>query len=96
MKKGIAGYVYFLGFLLLGIAAAPVKAQTSGSDLSIYAGVSYYPNPAYDSLVPVEFSFTLNRADFEFFKPDSADDRYYARIFAEVKLLGSSPDVPSD
>ena len=88
MRKGIPGYVYLLGFLLFGVALAPVQAQTGGSDLSIYAGVSYYPNPSYDSLVPVEFSFTLNRSDFEFFKPDSADNRYYARIFAEVKLLG--------
>jgi GWxTD domain-containing protein len=81
--------------LVLGLPAGmqpadKVFAEDRKSELTLYAGVVYYPNPEYDSVALVEFPFTLNRSELEFFKPDSADDNYYGRIFTEVVLIDSN------
>jgi GWxTD domain-containing protein len=62
--------------------------QTKSDRLTVYAGATFFNDPELDSVVLVEFPFTLNRHEFEFFQPDSLDTRYYARIFAEVVLFG--------
>lgn len=60
------------------------------NDLTLQAGLVYYPDPELDSVVLVEFPFTVNRDEFEFYQPDSADSRLFARIFAEVKLMNTA------
>lgn len=73
--------------LLCGlVSAVPVGAISQG-DLSIQAGLSVSNNPLYDSVALVEFPFQLNRSEYEFYRPDSADDVWYARIFAQVNLI---------
>ncbi|MFC1475132.1 GWxTD domain-containing protein [Candidatus Zixiibacteriota bacterium] len=63
----------------------------SKNGLAVYSGTVISNNPVYDSLVLLEFPFSLNRSDFEFFKADTTDnEKLYARIFAQVDLF--TPD----
>ena len=61
-----------------------------GNEIAVYANATVYPNPAYDSVSLIEFPFSVNRENFEFYKPDSNDARFLARIFAQVDLLGTT------
>ena len=67
--------------------AVGLTAQEEKAPLTVYSGAVKYNNPAFDSVVLVEFPFVLNRHEFEFFQPDTTDPNYYARIFAQVILL---------
>ncbi|MBU0982711.1 MAG: GWxTD domain-containing protein [candidate division Zixibacteria bacterium] len=67
--------------------AATVEAQQN-KGLTVHAGASFFNNPAFDSLVQVEFPFTLNRGEYEFYQPDSADSRLVSRIYARLDLFG--------
>lgn len=78
----VVAVICFLVFLSTG-----VYGQGGEQRLAVYAGVATYPNPAYDSVVLVEFPFSLNRHEFEFYRPDSNDTNLYARIFAQVDLF---------
>ena len=60
------------------------------SDLTLQAGLAYYPNPELSNEVLVEFPFTVNRHEFEFYQPDTLDVRLFARVYAEVKLFNAS------
>ncbi len=75
---------------ILSVFGTNLSAQGSLTDIAVYANASVYNNPAYDSTALVEFPFTLNRNNFEFYKPDTVDSRYFARIFAHVELLDVS------
>ena len=79
--------------------SALLLAQTDGPvikpSIAVYANVLVYNNPDLDSVALVEIPFTLNRSDFEFFRPDSTDPAFYARIFAQVVLLNASA-LPMD
>ncbi len=78
--------------LLLGVNGDSAYSQSrepTADDITVYAGAVTYPDPGFDSLVLVEFPFSLNRNDFEFFRPDNEDSSLYARIFAQVDLLDS-------
>ncbi len=72
-----------------------LSAQDMDDRLTVYAGATFFNDPALDSVVLVEFPFTLNRDEFQFFQPDSLDTRYYARVFAEVTLFGVD-GLPTD
>ena len=77
----------FLAAAVLTLTAGEVRAQ---SDLTVYAGKVFFNNPDLDSVVLVEFPFTLNRNEFEFYKPDSVEtEKYYARIFAQLNLINT-------
>ena len=67
-----------------------LSAQPAGDGLKIYAGVASYANPEYDSLVRVEFSFSVNRNELTFFRPDEKDNNLYARVFAQVDIFDQS------
>jgi len=54
----------------------------------VLCGVVSSVNPELDTVVLVEFPFTLNRHEFEFFRPDTLDDRLFARIYSQVVLFG--------
>lgn len=56
--------------------------------LTLYGGLNLYPNPAYDSLNLAEFSFSLNRHELEFYRPEGEDSLFYARVFAQVNIFG--------
>ena len=71
--------------LLLALSVGSVSAE---DNLTVYAGAVFFNNPVYDTVVLVEFPFTLSRDQFEFFRPDTSDPRYYARIFAQLDLFG--------
>ncbi|HUV31344.1 MAG TPA: GWxTD domain-containing protein [Acidobacteriota bacterium] len=70
--------------LLVGTA----WAQGESLDLAVYTRATVYNNPEYDTMVLVDFPFTLNRDQFEFYQPDSLDPEWYARIYAQVTLFG--------
>ncbi len=57
--------------------------------LTLYGGMTVYPNPEYDSMSLVEFSFSLNRHELEFYQPMTTDSLYYARVFAQLDLFGT-------
>ncbi|MCP4685816.1 MAG: GWxTD domain-containing protein [bacterium] len=72
-----------------------LSAQSENDRLTVYAGATFFNDPELDSVILIEFPFTLNRHEFEFFRPDSSDSRYFARIFAEVILYGVD-GLPAD
>ncbi len=72
---------------LLGFSSPGVYGQDDASQLTVYAGVTTYPNPVYDSLVLVEFPFTLDRHELQFYRADSTDTNLYAYVFAQVNLF---------
>ena len=55
----------------------------------IYGGVIQYNNPEYDSVAMLDFVYSLERRQFSFYRPDTSDSRFYARIFAQVDLIDS-------
>ena len=61
----------------------------TAADLAVYAGYTISPNPEYADKSMIEFPFAINRDELEFFKPDSADDRFFARIFAQIDIISS-------
>lgn len=81
--KSIAAIIMLVPILC---ATAPVSSQTTG-DLSIQGGLAVSNNPAFDSVALVEFPFLLNRNQYEFYRPDSSDLNWYAKIFAQVNLI---------
>lgn len=80
---------------LLTLLLSMAPARGDEQQLTVYTGVTMYNNPEYDSVVLVEFPFSLNRHEFEFYRPDSTDSNLYARIFAQVHLFDST-GVPID
>lgn len=87
LKSG-TGAILFL--LLIAIAAAgPVQAQTRGDSLTVRGGAIFFDRPEFDTVVLVEFPFTLSRNEFEFYRPDTTSGAYFARIFAQVTLFGA-------
>ena len=64
--------------------------QTEERALSVYSGVVAYNNPVYDSVALVEFNFSLNRNELQFFRPDDNDVNLYARVFAQVDIMDQS------
>ena len=89
MRKRFAPVALFtvLGFLLVS-GVGPLSAQDADDRLTVHAGVTYFNNPEFDSLVLVEFPFTINRHEFDFFPSGGADSGYSARIFSQVNLYG--------
>lgn len=77
-----------LSLLAVLLVFGSVDAQSDDTKLTVYAGATFFNDPELDSVTLVEFPFTLNRSQFEFYRPDSLDSRYYARIFAQVTLFG--------
>jgi GWxTD domain-containing protein len=71
------------------------SAQMPPGQLTVYANPVVYNNPMYDSLSLVEFPFVFNRAELEFFRPDSADTSLYGRVFAQVILINDM-NLPLD
>jgi len=67
-----------------------VYGQTEDYALSVYAGVVSYNNPVYDSAALVEFNFSLNRNELQFFRPDNEDANLYARVFAQIDIMDQS------
>lgn len=68
-----------------------IVAQTgrAADELAIRAGLAITNNPSLDSLVLLEFPFSVKRSQFQFFRPDTSDPVYYARVFAQVVLIDS-------
>ncbi|UCE23948.1 MAG: GWxTD domain-containing protein [Candidatus Zixiibacteriota bacterium] len=83
----------FLATLILAVGVLNTSidaAIESEESLAVYAGVVVSNNPALDSLVLVEFPFSVNRHEFSFFVPDTVDNGLFARVFAQVDLLDST------
>jgi GWxTD domain-containing protein len=83
--------VWFLfAAICLAWAGTPGHAGAQAADqLTVYAGATQYPNPERDSLVVIEFPFSVKRHEFEFFPVDSPASGLQARIFAQATLIGS-------
>jgi len=84
LTTAILAFLVVLSFCCCGT----LSAQASNDRLTVYAGATFFNDPELDSVILIEFPFTLSRHEFEFFQPDSLDSRYFARIFAEVMLYG--------
>jgi GWxTD domain-containing protein len=78
-----------ISLLVVGLAAQ-TPAPVARPSIAVYGGALVYNDPDLDTMALVEFPFSLNRSDFEFFRPDSADPSFYARIFAQVVVLNSA------
>ena len=72
--------------VVLSLPAQSVMAQTN---MSVHARVVVSPNPDLDTIALVDFPFTLRRYEFSFYRPDSTDPHYEARISAQVNVYGS-------
>jgi GWxTD domain-containing protein len=72
-----------------GLLPLPLSAQTPNSDLAVYTSASVFDNPAFDSLVLVQFPFSLNRDQLDFFKPDTGASTLEGRVFAQVTVYGT-------
>ena len=85
---------YFLTIMIIGTVLydPTVKAYQpeDSSSLTVYAGVTAYPNPAYDSLTLVEFPFSINRHELGFYRADSTSNDHFAYVFAQIILFDST------
>lgn len=70
------------------LALLPAAAPFA-SEISVQAGLIVCNNPAFDTLVMLEFPFTVNRNQFDSYRPDSTNPDWYSRIFAQVTLMDS-------
>ncbi|MFZ5980336.1 MAG: GWxTD domain-containing protein [Candidatus Zixiibacteriota bacterium] len=85
----IKNLILSLPLALAALVLLSGGAQAQGN-LTIYAGNVFFNNPDLDSMVLVEFPFTLNRHEFKFYQPDSTEtDKYFARIFAQLDLINT-------
>jgi GWxTD domain-containing protein len=83
--------ILFFGRVVLALAITVClfgSARALDGDLTVYAGSVCFDRPEFDSVALVEFPFTLERGEFEFFQPDSGGSVFFARIFAKVNLYG--------
>ncbi len=80
----------FVLLLSCCVTQIAVSSEINLTDIAVYANATVYNDPDLDSVSLVEFPFTLNRNNFEFYMPDSTGTNYYARIFAHVELLDVS------
>ena len=76
----------YICILMLVAGCLCLCTTIQANDLAVYANATVYENPAFDTVVLVEFPFSVNREEFEFYKSDSASDKLVARIFAQVDL----------
>jgi len=67
-----------------------VFGQDDTIQLTVYAGVTTYPNPAYDSVVLIDFYFSLNRHELMFYRTDSSVSDRYAYVYAQVNLFDTA------
>lgn len=89
MQHRFAHAVWFvLAALIFIYCPHQVRGQDSPETVSVVAGVTFFNDPELDTVVLVEFPFTLNRNEFEFFYPDTLVSKLYARIYARVMLYG--------
>jgi GWxTD domain-containing protein len=72
---------------LTGLWLALGASAVFGQPLTVRGGMVVFDRPEFDTLALVEFPFTLNRAEFQFFRPDSTSTTLSARIFAQITLL---------
>ena len=55
-------------------------------EIDVVSAPVYFDRPEFDSLVLVEFPFSVARHQFEFFQPDSASGMSFARIYALLTI----------
>jgi len=80
-------YLALVAFCLPVLLSTRAYGLGDEQPLTVYAGVTTYNNPEYDSVVLVEFPFSLNRHEFGFYRPDSNEADLYTGIFAQVNLF---------
>jgi GWxTD domain-containing protein len=73
----------------VAVVAAMAMAGQAADELAIRAGLAITNDPSLDSMVFLEFPFSVRRSQFQFFRPDSTDPSFYARVFAQVVLIDS-------
>ncbi len=79
-----------LCFVLLFFIATGINAQDDiKNSLTVYSGAVVFADPQFDSVSLVEFPFSLNRNEFEFFHPEGEEQKLYSRIFAQVDLFNT-------
>jgi GWxTD domain-containing protein len=73
---------------VIGAAVVPVWAWDDPNRLTVYGGVTVYPNPELDTVVLVEFPFSLKREELEFYRVEGGDGIMESRVLALVRVLG--------
>ena len=71
---------------IMGLWSTLGAPAVSGQPLTVRAGLVVFDRPEFDTLALVEFPFTLNRSEFQFFQPDTASKSLSARVFAQITL----------
>lgn len=96
MKRLMVRKLSQIGLVFLLLIASVVYAQDDlDNSLTVYSGAVVLADPQFDSVSLVEFPFSLNRDEFEFFRPEGEELHLYSRIFAQVDLyntLGTAVD----
>ena len=80
-------------FALINVSCTNLFAHPDGEPLTVYGGAILFEDPELDSLVMIEFPFVLSRHEFEFFQADTTDTNWYARVYAQVRLLSYNRPV---
>ncbi|HOP07019.1 MAG TPA: GWxTD domain-containing protein [candidate division Zixibacteria bacterium] len=63
-----------------------VMAEDDPNKMTVYAGATAYPNPNLDSVVLVEFPFSIKRHELEFFHTEEDKDQLESRVLALVRI----------
>ena len=69
----------FIVLLLFIVTNANAQDDTDNS-LTVYSGAVVFDDPQFDSVSLVEFSFSLNRNEFEFFRPEGRQEFIFQNI----------------
>ena len=96
MKRSVISKLYQIFLILFLLIVSGVNAQDEKENsLTVYSGAVVLADPQFDSVSLVEFPFSLNRHEFEFFRPEGEELLLYSRIFAQIDLfntLGTAVD----
>jgi GWxTD domain-containing protein len=84
--SGALGGILPVVAALLMLPGAPLA---DSREIDVVSAPVYFDRPEFDSLVLVEFPFSLARHQFEFYQPDSASGMCFARIYALLTIYGT-------
>ena len=71
-----------VGLFLLLSGSTPAQPH----DIQVSSSPVFFDRPEFDSLVLVEFPFSVARQDFEFYQPDSTSGMLFTKVFAFLNV----------
>lgn len=79
-----------LWFLVLTVLAFGQISFAAGKHLAVYAGTVVSNNPQFEDKTLLEIPFSINRSDLEFVRADSADGKFYSRVYAQLDIISAA------